>query len=480
MTITPSLVPEIEKVSDNVGGCRIRKIKHHDSNNTITSEVEYKYVMEYKKNINLNTAESSGTLFHYHTYTWYRNTGEAINFAYSHNVWRNNYNVYEPHLGYREVVELRDDGAYTIYKFTDYAGNPDSYENVNLKFVPNHTINITDIATLAGLGINAVLSRSYARGLLSEKSVFNNGGNMVKWEVFHYKNTSSTGVIICDPNMPEPPLETDCIVSFRPILNGGLARKIFLQSCLPIEESEWLVCGSEIVTTIKQTFYKYYDLVKEIKTFVRFSTDTFRVEYSYPFDKTESVYINMKSYKMLDYPVEIREYKNRIPVKKIMYEYKQFYTGKFAIEYQKSQTGNGSIITDYKYDYDTKLNPIGITNKEEKTSIYLWSYNNQYPVAAIENAAKVQVEQVLENAGTNSFELRYNTNPDMETIGAALRAGLPNSMVTVYKWEPLAGKSYEADPTGKTVSYEYDEHGRLIRIKDMNNNILNEYEYNYE
>lgn len=54
-----------------------------------------------------------------------------------------------------------------------------------------------------------------------------------------------------------------------------------------------------------------------------------------------------------------------------------------------------------------------------------------------------------------------------------------DALMTTYTYDPLVGITSETDPSGRTILYEYDSFGRLIRIKDENGKIMQEYKYNY-
>ena len=137
------------------------------------------------------------------------------------------------------------------------------------------------------------------------------------------------------------------------------------------------------------------------------------------------------------------------------------------------QLENSYLYDSYKNEVETKF-PSGATT-------YLWSYNNKYPVAKIENATYVQVSTALGGSFINTLALATN----QATIGNylsqlrnTLSANLPAAFVSTYTFKPF-GISSETDQAGKTVYYEYDSFGRLKLIRDFENNIVKKTEYHY-
>ena len=53
-------------------------------------------------------------------------------------------------------------------------------------------------------------------------------------------------------------------------------------------------------------------------------------------------------------------------------------------------------------------------------------------------------------------------------------------MITTYTYIPLVGVSTITDPKGNKTTYKYDALGRLVQVKDRDNNILTENEYHYK
>ncbi|MCY1560760.1 hypothetical protein D9M68_979340 [compost metagenome] len=61
-----------------------------------------------------------------------------------------------------------------------------------------------------------------------------------------------------------------------------------------------------------------------------------------------------------------------------------------------------------------------------------------------------------------------------------LRAAFPDAMVSGYSYLPNVGINSISDANNQMNYYEYDGLGRLLNIKDANNNLLKTYEYKYQ
>lgn len=107
---------------------------------------------------------------------------------------------------------------------------------------------------------------------------------------------------------------------------------------------------------------------------------------------------------------------------------------------------------------------------------YLWGYNNQYPVAKVVGSIYATVSGMVNasvlNAPANDNALRTELNQ--------LRDGLATTkaMVTTYTYSAQGNITSETDPSGKTTYYEYDGLGRLVLVRDDQNNIIRKIAYN--
>ncbi|MPM61577.1 hypothetical protein SDC9_108437 [bioreactor metagenome] len=113
------------------------------------------------------------------------------------------------------------------------------------------------------------------------------------------------------------------------------------------------------------------------------------------------------------------------------------------------------------------------------STVFLWGYNAQYPIAEIINATLAEVTNAL--VGTTPDQLASAIIPDMTTV-EALRThpDLLEAQITTYTYKPLVGMTSKTDPRGVKTTYEYDEFNRLKYIKDAYGNIIQKFDYHYK
>lgn len=180
--------------------------------------------------------------------------------------------------------------------------------------------------------------------------------------------------------------------------------------------------------------------------------------------KNEDPYKGMIKNNIVSPIIERQEYKKKfenvlLSTQKL--SYKQFYPKVFKpSEFMISFESNPFYLKSKYSRYDSHGNPLCITS-DDLTTIYLWGYSYQYPVAEIKNASWEQVESIIGDA--EAFAAAEI--PD-EMLLARLRTELPSAQVTVYTYEPLVGITSSTDPRGHTTYYEYDDAGRLVRVKE--------------
>jgi hypothetical protein len=132
--------------------------------------------------------------------------------------------------------------------------------------------------------------------------------------------------------------------------------------------------------------------------------------------------------------------------------------------------------------YDLAGNLTELSKENNYSTCYIFGYNNSFPIAEIKNASLTEVNNAINASPSISFkDSNHHTLGDsmLQDRFDILRSRLPNAFITSYSYKPLHGITSLADPEGTRSFYEYDDLQRLKIIRDMDQNILRQYTYNY-
>lgn len=144
----------------------------------------------------------------------------------------------------------------------------------------------------------------------------------------------------------------------------------------------------------------------------------------------------------------------------------------------KTKKGESSILDRVAFTYHSNGNLKEANVIDGPQTTYVWGYGNRYPVAVVSNASQtdingVNLNMVLVNDVTTS-DVAMRTELDK------LRTNLSGAMVTTYTYDPLVGVTSVTDPSGRTAHYVYDQHNRLIEVRDQDNNLVTDHQYHYQ
>lgn len=145
-----------------------------------------------------------------------------------------------------------------------------------------------------------------------------------------------------------------------------------------------------------------------------------------------------------------------------------------AVKLRKIQTRK-NLAHDFEDEiyynvYDDKGNPAEIQSRKGSPTAYVWSANRQ-PLFKVENASYASVMSAL-SAGGGVLDPNA---PPMD--GNPLAVLLPNSLVTVYNYDPFTNLLKTIlDPKGNLQTFEYNEFNRLEKIRDKDGNIISSYQ----
>lgn len=478
------------------GGLRVSKTINYDNNNKVTSLKKYHYAS--KDDLN----RSSGDISYLPNYmSKFTTTGECINqssgmcCSWSANYIRlnsNNLNVL-----YRSSLQT------TRYQYVTVSEDAEDFSNGGIEY--KFKIGPTQPGTHVFGIYSEVYSEaqwSWGDGLELEKTYFKSDGTDFKTV---YKETNN---YIRDTRIEET------ISGFK------VSRKFFLPcrsfyTTDPVEQ-DFIVAQDELNVT------RYYINVnwtylssKTVENYNVDGNDPLISVTNYYFDNPDHAQLNrteitnskqelLKKQTLFPQDIPVNERttaeetliaQNRIglPIKILSYKnngssdillsnlYNQYYdwgNNLVATQKVKAAKENDALEDRIQYhDYDTVGNPLVVSKIDGSKISYIWGYDDQYPIAKIENASYAEIATALSLPNANAVEALDEN--DMVLINS-LRTHLPEAMVTTYTFQPLVGVTSIIDPKGHITSYEYDEFNRLEFVKDHEGKLISENKYHYK
>ena len=415
----------------------------------------------------------------------------------------------ERYVCYDKVEEWYGDDSHSEYNFTSYSDNPDDTSNQEKKDYFPYQIH----PVVFFKNINHVPnSRAYQRGKLKNKTHYNSDGYPVEREVYIYKNIYNNQ--IAGINSMGHRLYHSYIIHADLYAPDTITKTIYDANGL-----------NPIATTTAYSYNTHGLKSKEsqtqsdnsvINTYTRYVSDlnntplmpepTSSAANSVAIESDASAGFNKLISSMPGIPVEQAVYNKpangneafmsasvtlfKSPSLKndIALPYKQL-----ILQVSGAVTDYHPIIksgSDYYLDnrlnlevtiekYDSLGNILQHTGRDGIPVSYLWGYKGQYPVAKVIGANYTTVSSIL---GVHASVLAIDspTIINIKPMIAHLKSGLTPAQVSGYSYIPLVGLSEEISPNGLMTYYKYDTFGRLRRILDHNNNLIQEYAYHYQ
>lgn len=209
------------------------------------------------------------------------------------------------------------------------------------------------------------------------------------------------------------------------------------------------------------------------------------VDYTYPFDldsTNSDLPLNFPEGIVLKQEVHTAKAGQTTQTGGQAYAFDNFGNIKTIYKFNKGEGGNNSGLSYVPSHYEERTSilygngkPVEVKDHHGVATTYIWSKKGDFPLAKIEGVSRASINGstilAVENANYNNLPAALN----------ALRsdAAVKKGMVTTFTHKPLAGVETTTDPKGETSTYEYDEFGRLILVRDDDGNIMSETEYNY-
>lgn len=476
---TNNFLLQLIDITDLAGGARIKKITDNDGARNMTSK-DFSYVKNYDP-LNPTNNTSSGVLLQWPRYGihWTYNDGSLVYEVSKIRSNSINNAIYESSLiTYSEVTESITGNGYTINKFSDYLSNPDSNDYViryNSTSINPYDFNPHELRkNEVGIFNN---DRSVERGKLISKKTYNSSNNLIQENSFVYNNL------------------LDRVNKFTTSIHKtGLwaqSNKLYFYNNYLTQEINKDYFGANQTTTINN--YSYNPLTNNLihKEAINSLDESLKTKYYYPSDSemaNESLVNELKDKKSgTILQTETWNGGEKLAVQKTEYA-KDAYTSSLLLpKYNFSDkfpnlSPIGQLQKRFTYHlYDTKGNPIEVSNENGIHTVYIWGYDKTQPVAKIENITYSTIPVGLITAVENASSITGSESSLILSLNNLRNClELSNAMVTTYTYKPLVGVSTITDSKGLTTYYTYDQFNRLKFIKDKDFNILQSYCYNYK
>lgn len=316
-------------------------------------------------------------------------------------------------------------------------------------------------------------------GSALEQQVFDHSNNLLKKVV----NTYSTYSLFCTngARLGAPYKNVVCLPQVPAAFNAKQMLGVYpIRRVNSLKTSsvstDYLDSGS--VTNSQNYFYNNKNQLHEIET-ITSNGDLVEIKNYYPEDiSSTGIDAYMKSEGFWS-PLLKREKRINGSLKSVeKFNYTQSITSPVKIfnlssyEYGKDSENNLEDFTNFHL-YDDNGNILEVSKTDGMHITYIWGHNDTYPVAKLENATHSQVSNIL----GNNFNIIGNLSTTQENN---LRNGLPNALITVYRYDALVGVTSIVDYKGYKIDYEYDSSNRLETVRDANGKIMSKNSYNYK
>ena len=131
----------------------------------------------------------------------------------------------------------------------------------------------------------------------------------------------------------------------------------------------------------------------------------------------------------------------------------------------------------YYEAYDSHGNVLQVKQDTEKPVTYIWGYGGLRPVMEITGGNYSQVRTRIGDDNVASMSNGMTTLNQLTSARSSLETSETKMLVSWYLYDMPFGMSQASDISRRLTKYEYDGAGRLLTVKDENNNRVNTYTY---
>lgn len=500
------------------GGLRIKEIRSYDGINPSPNTKRYLYVKGYTGG-DPSVLPSSGILNGFSQYKWFGyvgTDGQGAKVGYdifsSNSLLENAFNSYGSHIGYSEVVEVENGNGYTINKYTNYDQDEHGFTHMDEQPIAEYNIN-NDPNEVDESIYFPITSLSLERGKLTSSRSFNQNNVKIKEDKYFYEKSSSEYLRciyqriknICDEKT----------ASAHVYFANAHKEYLYDYNLIKKESRVFDVNGLKPFETVNNYYYTNnvnnpLAITNQINSVIQEKTKNSEekeqiITYKYPFDfvsaiNDPTILSQSVAAKMVNAYVVSPVIKKEVTVdgnfhSKQATSYKDWDLnrdgtpdGIFLPEFIQTAKASNSFDNQFQYyNYSVNGRPQEISKKNDSHTYYVWGYQNEYPIAKIENFTETQAAAIFTTllnpaitASNNDVSAASENTLRLKLNDIRNNSALSKAMVTTYTYDPLVGITSITDSKGYTTFYEYDEFNRLKQTKDADGKILSKNVYHYK
>lgn len=500
-----------------IGGARIQKITNFDSDASVISRKEYKYVMDTTSSTPIiSSGILTSDLEYGNEYTYGTNDFQCPTsnscastcFTRAFTVYSENRLLHivpaQNHIGYRRVEEININtettggNGKTAYYFSADKNESVLYYNHPAFMIhrPNHDPedHLGESLDQANLALAPKRTYEESNGDLLKMEYFDNNSNMKRKEenTYYYHHLYFPRKIDVGMHIKfHLNYSFDC--EHLPTISGTIQNMQIYEirnEATPLQKktiTEYL-SGGNVETTVQYSYNGKY-LPSTIETSTSEGMPSI-VKNFYPGDQEVSGFANspaLLSKNIIGSPLKSERFSGTDLLEYAEKEYSLFNSGSLLAESKtKSSKGSGGVMEDlFEYQkYDEKGNVTQYKKASGAPVSIIWGYKSGLPVAKLENIAYADIPAGLITAIQQATDALNSAETQVLLALQALRsstdANMKKAMITTYTYRPLVGVTSITDPKGLKTAYEYDIFGRLEFVKDDQGNILTHNQYHYK
>ncbi len=335
------------------------------------------------------------------------------------------------HIGYREVTVSQPGAGRTVYSYYSPDDNPD-ISNTTFPFPPT-------------------TSYDWKRGMLKEKKIYTEDGNIRLKEVYEYNPAGDITNLRVIPGLK--------VVQRSPgIEEINMYEKYMTVAGWNIQTGKSItkfdVNGNNPVTTEETCTYSPQHLRMIVSETENSDGSMIRTNLYYPEDiSNPSSAVNELINRHINSLIKSETFNNGNRIRGTQLQYKIFQDPVRVLPYRTEELEGEFYILKTTFDkYDEYSNLLQFHREDDIFHSFNWDNRNNYPIAEIVNSE-------------HKTEL----------------TGYPEeARITRYTYQPLIGIESVTDPNDVSTYYTYDQMGRLTTIFDQDHHIIKQTDWSYK